>query len=130
MQAKVWNDNKYPHSEMFKGDEVYIPAGSFIEMDYQEAIQFKGQMAPVKFNHDGIGTPETYKMIRVEPIMENAEEKTFSADTTCLACGEKLSDQLSLAKHILEKHSDSISEKSRDQAGENLQNILTKKKKG
>lgn len=66
--TKVWNDNKHPHKEMFKGVEIVIPPGKSIEMEYEEAVEFKGQytpMPPDEFNGD---ESIYYKKIRVEPV--------------------------------------------------------------
>jgi hypothetical protein len=77
--VKVWNDNIYPHSEKFKGKDVDIPAGAFIEMDYDDAKQFQGQYKPPKMNGQG-HDPRGFKKIRVEnppaakvdPLMNHA----------------------------------------------------------
>lgn len=75
-KAKVWNDNDYVHQEVFKGDKIVIEPHSFIEMDWEEAIQFKGQftgLAPIKEEADefgGVGEPDPrfFKKIRVEHV--------------------------------------------------------------
>lgn len=65
-KVKVWNDNVYPHTEMFKGDTVHIPPKECIEMDWEEAIEFKGQFTGVKRLGNDQPDPAGYKMIRVE----------------------------------------------------------------
>jgi len=66
MHVKVWNDNTFDHKEDFKGASLVIPAGGFIEMEYEEAIDFKGQFTPPA-PRDCVGDPARfYKMIRVE----------------------------------------------------------------
>jgi hypothetical protein len=74
--VKVWNDNIYPHSELYKGDRLTIPAGGCIEMEWEEAIQFRGQytpMPPQDTRDEDI--PKYYKMIRIdqpsEPIFKD-----------------------------------------------------------
>ncbi len=37
-RVKVWNDNTFDHVDKFKGKEISIPAGTFIEMDYFDAV--------------------------------------------------------------------------------------------
>ncbi len=69
-QVKVWNDNKFPHTESFKGETITIPPGGFIEMDYLEACDFAGQFTPMKKQADGSADPRTFKMIRVEAPAE------------------------------------------------------------
>lgn len=54
------------HKEMFKGDKIEIKAGEFILMDYEDAIQFKGQYFPIVINAQGVQDPVSYKMIKIE----------------------------------------------------------------
>lgn len=65
-KVKVWNDNVHPHKEMFKDNLVEIPAKSCIEMEWEEAIEFKGQFTPIRIRGDGTHDPAGFKMIRVE----------------------------------------------------------------
>lgn len=69
--VKVFNDNIYPHKERFKGEMVEIPAGGYVEMEWEEAMDFRGQftgIAPIGAN----GAPDErfFKKIRVEPLKE------------------------------------------------------------
>ncbi len=69
--VKVYNDNVHPHTERFQGKELTIPAGGHIEMEYEEAMDFRGQftgLAPVAPN--GAPDPRYFKMIRVEKLKE------------------------------------------------------------
>lgn len=43
--VKVWNRSKYDWKERFKGEEIKIPAGSFIEMEYLDGVEFAGQFS-------------------------------------------------------------------------------------
>ncbi len=65
-KVKVHNDNVHPHKEMFKGIEVVIPAKSFIEMDFEEACELKGQFTPIVYISEGNPDARFYKMLRVE----------------------------------------------------------------
>lgn len=65
-QVKVWNDNDYPHQEMYKGETIRIAPKSSIEMDYEEAMQFAGQFTPIVKQADGRDDPRHFKKIRVE----------------------------------------------------------------
>lgn len=69
-KVKVWNDNVHPHTEMFKGDQIHIPPKSFIEMEWEEAIEFKGQFTGIKRRGDDSPDPTGFKMIRVEAPSE------------------------------------------------------------
>ncbi len=109
-KVKVWNDNKHPHTEMYKGDKITIPAGEFIEMDWEEAMQFKGQftgVAPVKSEDDGKGgmgeaDPRFFKMIRVEmpkedPVVDDGLTNHLTGKRANSA-GELLGQLLSIAR--------------------------------
>tara|TARA_R110000868_G_scaffold9394_2_gene46908 strand:- start:63 stop:509 length:447 start_codon:yes stop_codon:yes gene_type:complete len=69
-KVKVWNDNVHPHTETFKGDVIHIPAKTCIEMEWEEAIEFKGQFTGMKRRGDDSPDPTGFKMIRVEKPSE------------------------------------------------------------
>ncbi len=78
MIVKVHNDNVHDHKEEFKGTKLLIPAGGFIEMEYEEAVQFQGQctgIAPV--GEDGAPDARFFKMIRVDHVKP---EEVFKDD--------------------------------------------------
>lgn len=76
MRTKVWNDNKYDYKEKFKGEEISIPAGGFVEMNRDDAVMFKGSFSPISTDVDGNPHPKSFKRIRLEHIAEKtAEEK-------------------------------------------------------
>lgn len=62
---EVWNMHQHglTHREVYKGETVEIPAGKYILMDYDEAVQFKSQYFPMQKNAQGVQTPESMKMI-------------------------------------------------------------------
>lgn len=106
-KVKVWNRNKYPHKELYKGDQVVIPAGGFIEMDWEEAVQFKGQftgMAPLKSEDDGAGgmgepDPRFFKMIEVE---SPAEDPVKDDGLVNHATGKRADDAQALLGQLLQ----------------------------
>jgi hypothetical protein len=65
-KVKVWNKNKFDHREKFKGEEIFIPAGGSIDMDFEEAIEFKGQFTPPAPKEHAGDPARFYKMIEVE----------------------------------------------------------------
>ena len=65
-KVKVWNDNNHPFQQRFKGEQIKIEANSFIEMNWDDAIQFKSYPHPMKFDGMGNQAPESFKMIRIE----------------------------------------------------------------
>lgn len=64
------------HKEVFKGDLITIKAGDYVLMDYEDAVQFKGQFFPIKTDAMGQQTPESYKMIKIE---SHTEEPALSS---------------------------------------------------
>jgi len=73
--VRVWNDNVHPFRQTFKGEEIAIPPRSFIMMDREEAIQFKGTFSPIERDGGGVPLPTSYKMIRVERTPPSPEER-------------------------------------------------------
>lgn len=100
MKVKVWNDNKYDHTEPFKGKTLTIKAGEFIEMDYDEAVEFKGQFTPPRLGGDDAPDPRFFKMIRVEkpPVVELRPEDNLR----CHADGSVAATQAELIAKLLE----------------------------
>ena len=70
---RVWN--KHPegmtHREKFRGELVEIKAGSYVLMDYEDAVQFRGQFFPMKKLPTGEADPAGFKCIRLEPHDES-----------------------------------------------------------
>ncbi len=67
--VKVHNDNVHAHKEDFKGTKLEIPAKGFIEMEYEEAIQFQGQCTGIApEGSDGNPDARFFKMIRVDHV--------------------------------------------------------------
>ena len=104
--AKVYNDNRYPYKENFKGEIIEIPPKGFIEMDYEDAIQFKCAFPNIITpDFDGAGNQKesSYKMIRVEGTPTLAPEAFV-----CQECGDELANQDALDKHIDRNHLDQL----------------------
>lgn len=91
-KALVWNDNLDPsagvkehqegrplperavlgvgwtHSERFKERDYVIPPGESIEMDLEEAIEFKSQFTPIKTDGEKNPLRSSMKKIRIERL--------------------------------------------------------------
>jgi hypothetical protein len=130
MRAKVWNDNIYPYSEKFKGDLIKIEPNSFIEMDYDEAIMFKGTFSSIVRDADGHPKQESWKKIRVEPIGNPVDAVIKTDPNKCLACGKVLGSQAELAKHIFDEHPAMLDQESKDDAIANLNKMKASQGKG
>lgn len=74
-KVQVWNDHDFPWTEMFKGDKVTIPPKSFLEMNFYEAHEFKGQYVVLEKMADETINPKTQKRIR---CVEAAHAKALS----------------------------------------------------
>lgn len=107
-KVRVWNDNVHPYKELFKGDQISIGPKKFIEMDEEEANQFRGTFAPMVFDADGNDMPEGYKMIRIEKILaDEVAPAPVVDDMLCLACSYKADSKADFAEH-LKTHSDQV----------------------
>jgi hypothetical protein len=109
MQARVWNDNDHPHKEKFKGEDIVIPPHKFVEMEFYEAYEFKGRMTPIKYDGNNVQTPQSYKMIRVEPIAEGAAASAPETHT-CLACNKSHATKAELEAHTDMEHLDVLAD--------------------
>lgn len=99
--AKVWNDNDLPFEQKFKGEVIKIPARSYIEMPYEEAISFKSYPYPMKKDGMGQQTKESYKMIRIEGKREEANVVTAFR---CHADGSLHPTQDALNSYVQQNH--------------------------
>jgi len=102
-KVKVWNDNVFPYSENFKGEHLAIPPKSFIVMEREEAILFKGTFKSPVRGSGGNFMPEHFKMIRVEPLDNEKVQVNFYK---CQACGFDAKSMVHLDKHITDNHAD------------------------
>lgn len=111
MQYRVYNKHSHglTHTEMFKGDMITIPAGEYILMDYDDAVQFKSQHFPIKKDAMGQQTPESYKMIQIEAhISKNVKsrETTKSKEFICPMDGKKFTSKVALDAYIEQNFKD------------------------
>lgn len=99
-KAKVYNRHSHglTHKENFKGQPIVIKAGECIEMDYEEAVEFKSQYFPMKLGPDEVQLPESYKMIEIIPIDDPAASKaeTFK----CQLTGKSFGTAAELDQHL------------------------------
>jgi hypothetical protein len=78
-KVKVWNRNKVDLHDVFKGEDIHIPAGDFIVMGRSQAIQFKGNRKPIQYDGMKRQTLESMKILELEPIKGNqtVEKEVF-----------------------------------------------------
>lgn len=118
-KVKVWNDNVHAHVEDFKGAKIAIPAGGFVEMDWEEAIEFKGQFTPMAPpDCPASEKAKYYKKIRIDG------KATVQANPlTCHADGSKAENESELNAKLLQfadriVKDDELDKKTAAQGGE------------
>lgn len=97
--VKLFNDNTYPLSEMFKGEPVTIEPkdywrdkkGKVKILDLFEANDFRGQYHPIPLDGSGRMTndPRNFKMIRMEVVDPDAPVVEETDLLRCMAQGCK-----------------------------------------
>lgn len=99
---EVWNIHKdgLTHKEVYKGDKIEIPAGKFILMDYDEAVQFKSQFFPMKKNGQGVQTPESMKMIALRKHVDGSNEEREQKVYVSHVDGKELPSQSALDAYL------------------------------
>jgi hypothetical protein len=110
MKAKVWNDGNETYREVFKGNEIVIPAKQFIEMEFTEANVFRGTFTPIV--RDGSGKDLRPKAIRVEKILESAAEE--KVEYVCTKDGSKWPNQEALDNHIAKNYSELLDDEGKE----------------
>jgi len=128
MNVKVHNLNKYDYKEVFKGSEVLIPAGGFVEMDYFEAKLFLSKLgvAPAKLAN-GLFDPRTFKMLKIDPEDEmRSKDMAFASEASevekvfvCQGCAKEFRTKNGLLKHIKDKHQSQMEKEARDELLDN-----------
>lgn len=108
-RVKVWNDNVLDHVEKFKGKEIKIASKGYVEMDRDDAVLFKSQFYPPKFDKGNVQMVESFKMIRIEAITNKPGASTVEPDDfVCMKCGFKAASNAGLKSHIRANHADSM----------------------
>lgn len=107
-KCRVYNDSPWVHKETFKGDPVVIPANGFIEMEFYDAHEFKGQYVPIVKDAGGQQDEKSFKRIRIIPI--TGEESKVEAKQVCQACKYEASSKQDLEEHIDATHLDELAE--------------------
>jgi hypothetical protein len=102
-KARVWNDWTKEHVEEFRGDTVRIPSKKYVVMDWQDAVQFRGQFTPIV--RDGLGTDLKPKMIRLERI---DAAQAASDKFVCQMDGAEFQTQAQLDAHIAANYKEAM----------------------
>lgn len=105
-QVKVWNDNAYDYTEVYREKTIMIPAKSFIMMEEDEAHDFKCSFSTITRNADGVPEKKSYKMIRIgDSPTTGSTTKSALKDSVCHACNQDLITKKALEAHVKAEHS-------------------------
>jgi len=112
MKVKVWNDNTFDYHEKFQDEDIIIKAKSYIEMDDDKAVLFKGTMNKMEFDGSGVPLPQSYKRIRVEGLYDHLRKPTpLPQHHVCQFDGKELSSEAELNQYIADNYIDKIENK-------------------
>ena len=103
---RVWNKhpNGLTHVEMFRGEKIEIPANKYHIMDYEDAVQFKGQFYPMKKRPTGEPDPSSFKVLFLQP--HDGETTPAPTRFICPIDGKEFSTQSDLDQYIKREYSD------------------------
>lgn len=104
MRARVWNRGPLTLKEMFKGEPLEIKAGEFVEMEFYDAHEYKGQYRPINTDAGGFGTPESFKMVEVVKIVDGEEDAIDVQTHKCMSCSKTYESEKVLKAHCEEAH--------------------------
>lgn len=103
MQAKVWNDGPTDYREEFRGTEIAIPKGKFVEMDRYEAAAFLSQY--IKPRKTDTGVHMNHKMLRMEVVGDDVPAKL---EHRCQMCKGLFQSETELTLHSEAFHKEAI----------------------
>ena len=118
MKVKVYNNNKYPFEQEFKGVKIRIEAKKYIEMEYDEAVDFKSSYSPVLVDGDGQPLPISFKMLSLdaddvraakeEIANMNNNERGNNKTFVCHMCNKEFMTKNGLIRHVKNRHMDDL----------------------
>ena len=104
-QVKIVNNNRFDHTEKFRGELVVIPKdGGSVQMIREDAVLFKSQFYQPLFDASGVQKAESYKMLKIEEIPEELV-KDLPPDGSkfkCMACSKNCATEKLLKDHLKE----------------------------
>lgn len=112
--GKVYNRNKYALNDEFKGTPINLQPGEYVEMDYWDYEEFKGEIpTSIKSRsdmYDGSGNqrPQSFKILEYVGPIPGEEASSSSEDFNCHACGGSFPSAKALDEHVDKWHLDQI----------------------
>lgn len=126
MRVRVYNRNTHPYHNTFKGKNVTIPAGGFIEMDRSDAVQLKSKMVVIPNTFDGAGNqrPESFSKLELVPVGGGETVSKVTEKFICHATGKEFDSEKEYMAHL--KSNEALVEAQRiaNEEDENVQKDL------
>jgi hypothetical protein len=103
---RVWNrhPNGLTHREKFKDEMIEIKSGEYVLMDYEDAVQFRGQYFPMKKDPMGAPDPKGFKVLELQ--RHEAEKAQDVREYICHFDGRKFPTQALLDQYLTENYAD------------------------
>ena len=100
-RARVWNKGSKVYTTKFKGDIVTIAPGAFVEMDWYDAVDFRGQYIPVIKNDSGQYLTEQKLVLEKVPGSETTTSGGYMNPLTgkSFATIDELQADMNMHKH-------------------------------
>lgn len=108
-QVRVYNENKYPYKENFKGEWIKIEPGEYVVMDEKKAHMFMGTYAPAKKDPMGQPDPTFFKKLSMKPH-DGATATKEVEKFICHADGTEHESKEALEKYIDANHLDKLTD--------------------
>lgn len=108
-QVRVYNRNKYPYREIYKGDLITIDAGAYHVMNEKDAEMFLGSYSSAKKTPQGVPDPTTFKMLEIVKELKSGSEKEVPK-FICNADGKEFATKEELDAWEYENHLDKLSD--------------------
>jgi hypothetical protein len=130
MKMRIWNDNTIDYKENFRGNEIVIKAGKYIDMEWGEGNIFVSTFVPPVKMANGNPDPNFVKMLRRERIADTrVDSKKIHK---CMMCGDEHKSEFMLKAHIADEHKDFLADSDVGEAldKEIAQGMEPKRKRG
>lgn len=108
-QWRVYNVHKdgLTHREKFRDEMIEIKAGEYVLMDYEDAVLFRGQYFPMKFDGMNQQIPESMKMIKLMPDEAGAVPEV-KMKFVCQRDGKEFPSQAELDAYTKGRYGDEV----------------------
>ena len=110
MNVQVWNDKDIDHVEKWAGKTLTIPAKGFIEMDADEAHEFRCQFYPPYIDAGGNQLKSSFKRIRIVAPKKEEVKTEKEVKHICNSCNYDALTEKGLEDHLLARHLDELTD--------------------